>query len=117
MGTWKYVVALTALFALPANAALRYTEAHISAIETHETTIYLFLDVVSGDAPPLGNAGTNEPGGRPYLLLANSATDILNRKHELAAALVALTQGSSVRIRWDDAGTYANQVEYMLVRR
>jgi hypothetical protein len=40
-----------------AQAAIRYTETQIIEIETSDTQIYLFLQLLGGDAPPLGMAG------------------------------------------------------------
>ena len=99
-----------------ANAAIRYTEARILEIETSDTQIYLFLELVSGDAPPLGNGGTNSLPNRHYLRLANTPDEINNRKHMLASALSAQTTGAVVRIRWDDASATPDRVEYLLVR-
>jgi hypothetical protein len=69
----------------------------LEQVETGETGIILFLQHVSGDGLPSGNGGTNEPGTKPYLMLANTVEGIAARKHLLANALVALTQGSLVR--------------------
>ncbi|MBM0105758.1 hypothetical protein JM946_13535 [Steroidobacter sp. S1-65] len=99
-----------------AHATIRYTEAQIIEIETGETQISLFLQVLSGDAPPLGNGGTNSPPNRHYLTLASTAIEVESRKHMLAAALMAQTTGAVVRFRWDDASATPDRVEYMLVR-
>lgn len=99
-----------------AHATIRYTDAQIIEIETSDTQIFLFLQVLSGDAPPLGNGGTNSLPNRPYLTLANTAAEVESRKHMLAAALTAQTTGAVVRIRWDDASVTPDRVEYMLVR-
>jgi hypothetical protein len=99
----------------PVLAVERYTEARITQMETGESVIWLFLEVVSGDAPPTGNGGSNE-SVKPYLILANSLEDLNARKHYQAAALVAMTTGTVVRFRWDDAGVNANRVWVMLVR-
>jgi hypothetical protein len=99
----------------PVLAVERYTEARITQLETNDAGMYVFLQVVSGDAPPVGNGGSNE-SVKPYLILANSAEDVAARKHYLAAALVAMTTGTVVRFRWDDAGVNANRVWVMLVR-
>src|SRR5688572_853834 len=96
----------------PALAVERFTEARITQFETSESGIILFLQVVSGDAPPVGDGGSNE-AVKPYLLLANSLEDIAARRHYQAAALVAMTTGSVVRFRWDDAGVNANRVWVM----
>lgn len=112
----KSAAVLALLFVGSAHATVRYTNARISEIETSEGEIYLFLEVLSGDAPPTGNAGTNLPPDRPYLMLATTATEILNRKHMVAAALTAHSTGATVRIRWDDAGATPNRVEYFLLQ-
>jgi hypothetical protein len=106
---------MAALLVGPTIAMERYTEARISQIETGETNVLAFLEVVSGDAPPQGNGGSNE-AIKPYLMLANSAESIESRKHLLANAWIAFTRGSIVRFRWDDAGANANCVYVMLVR-
>lgn len=106
-----------ALMAGSANAAERYTEARIFQIETSELGTYLFLEAVSGDAPPSGNGGTNEPLSKPYLLLARTAQEQDARKPMLACALVGLTQGTTLRFRWDDAGTTPYLITHILVRR
>ena len=114
--------ALCALFAMSmlaagaAQATIRYTDARIIEIETSEEQIHLFLEVLGGDAPPLGNGGTNMVPDRPYLMLANSAAELENRKHMYAAALAAHSAGAVVRIRWDDASVTPNRVEYFLIR-
>jgi hypothetical protein len=107
---------ILSLVNVPVLAYERYTEARITQIETSETAIFVFLQVVSGDAPPTGNGGSNEPAIKPYLVLANSVEDLAARKHYQAAALVAMTNGTVVRFRWDDAGPNANRVMVMLVR-
>lgn len=99
-----------------ANAAERYTEARILQVETSDNSIIVFLDVVSGDTPPHGNGGSNE-SIKPYLLLANSPSDIANRNHVLATALMAHSAGSVVRFRWEDAGANAGRVVVMLLRQ
>jgi hypothetical protein len=96
-----------------AHAAERYTEARITQVETGEIYVSLFLSVVSGDAPPVGNGGSNEPVTKPFLVLANSATDIANRKHMLSAALLAYAQGSVLRFRWEDTDS---RIMVMLTR-
>jgi hypothetical protein len=100
-----------------AFAAERYTEARITQIEVSELNIMLFLSDISGDLPPSGNGGSNEPVVIKHsLFLANSAEDIAARKHILAAALVAQAQGTMVRFRWDDTGPSAYRFLVMLVR-
>jgi hypothetical protein len=99
----------------PALAAERYTEARITQIETSESNVLLFLQVVAGDPPPAGNGGSNE-SIKPYLMLANSPTDLAERKHLVANAFVALTTGSTVRFRWDDSTPEPGYVVVMLVR-
>jgi hypothetical protein len=94
-------------------AAERYTEARITQIEVSDETIVVFLAVASGDAPPMGNSGSNEPVSKPYLYLANSSTDIANRRHFLAAALTAQTLGTIARFRWEDTNS---RVTVMLAR-
>jgi hypothetical protein len=103
-------------FTSPSTAAVRYTEARITQVETSDMGIYVFLSVVSGDLPPTGNGGSNEPLTKYYLMLANSVETIAARKHLLASALVGLTNGATVRLRWDDEGTNAYLVTHMLVR-
>jgi hypothetical protein len=61
-----------------ANATIRYTEARIIEIETTDTQIFLFLEFLSDDAPPLGNGGSNSLPNRSYLTLANTAAEIEN---------------------------------------
>ena len=110
------MIALGMLWIAEAHATVRYTDARIIEIETSDQEIYLFLQVLSGDAPPLGNAGTNSMPERPYLFLATNPTEIETRKHMLASALAAHTTQAVVRIRWDDASTPPNRVEYLLIR-
>ena len=100
----------------PASATIRYTEARITQVETSDLGIYVFLQLVSGDAPPTGNGGTNEPLIKPYLLIANSVDDFTTRAHLTATALVALSLGTVVRFRWDDAGPDALLITHLLVR-
>jgi hypothetical protein len=111
----RLALLLVLSFVGPAMAVERYTEARIRQIETSEANVLVFLDVVSGDAPPVGNGGSNE-SIKPYLILANSPESIASRKHLLANAWLAFTQRSVVRFRWDDAGANANCVFVMLVR-
>lgn len=99
-----------------ASATVRYTEARITQVETSDAGIYFFLQFVSGDAPPTGNGGSNEPVTKSYLILANSADDIPLRQHLLASGLVALSLGTVVRFRWDDAGPDPTLITHMLVR-
>jgi hypothetical protein len=113
----KAFIAAGLLGAGGAQAAVKYTDAQIIEIETSDTAIYLFFQVVSGDAPPLGNGGTNSLPNRPYLRLANTAAEIESRRHMLASAIAAQTTGAVVRIRWDDASATPDRVEYMLVRQ
>jgi len=108
--------ALGLLAAGTAQAVTRYTDARIVEIETGDEQIHLFLEVLGGDSPPLGNGGTNLTPNRPYLMLATSATEVTNRKHMLASALTAYSTGAVVRIRWEDATATPNRVEYFLIR-
>ena len=113
-----HALAALALFCFgSAHAAIRYTEARIVEIETSDTSIFMFLEVLSGDAPPVGNGGTNSLPNRPYLTLATNATDVGNRKQMLSAAFLAYSTDSVVRLRWDDASATPDKVEYMLVRK
>lgn len=100
-----------------AQAAIRYTDAQIIEIESSEQQIHLFLNVLSGDAPPMGNGGTNSAPDRPYLMLANTSTEIEARKHMLATAMMAHASGARVRLRWDDASATPNRVEFLLIRQ
>lgn len=113
----KGFVALALLCFGSAHAAIRYTEARIIEIEASDTSIYVFLEVLSGDAPPLGNGGTNSLPNRPYLTLATNATEVGSRKQMLSAAFLAYSTDSVVRLRWDDASVTPDKVEYMLVRK
>jgi hypothetical protein len=108
-------VAGIALAAMCGNAmaADRYTEALVSQVETSDYGAYLFLQVVSGDAPPAGNGGSNEPLSKPYLILATSAQELESRKAWLAGVFVAMTSGTVVRFRWDDT---TNRITHILVR-
>lgn len=110
------VLAAMSLEMAPAKAVERYTEARITQIDMSDNTIVLFLEVVSGEAVPIGNGGSNE-SMKPFLMLASSAADIESRKHFLAAALMAQTQGSIMRFRWEDAGTNANRIVVLLLRQ
>jgi hypothetical protein len=101
---------------MPAQAVERYTDARITQLDMSDNTIVLFLEVISGEAVPIGNGGSNE-SNKPFLMLANSAADIESRKHFLAAALMAQTQGSIMRFRWEDAGTNANRIVVLLLRQ
>jgi hypothetical protein len=115
----KALNALTAMLALAAGTASateRYTEARIIQIEASETAVLVFLQLLSGDSPPLGNGLTNQPVNQHWLFLANSSTDITNRRHLVASALTAHALGSEVRIRWEDAGTDANRIVALLTR-
>ena len=94
----------------------RYTEARITQVDAHETGITLFLQIVSGDATPTGNGGSNEPLEKPYLVLANSPETIAARRHLLSACLVALTLGTTVRFRWEDAASVPGWITVILVR-
>ncbi len=108
-----------AVLMVSANLALadvRFTEARISQVESSDIGIIVFLQVISGDAPPTGNGGTNEPLTKSYLMLANSNEDANARKHLYAAALVALAQGTVVRFRWEDAGPNPSRITHILVR-
>jgi hypothetical protein len=98
-----------------ASAAERYTEARITGIEAYDLNIVVFLEYVAGDGLPQGNGGSNG-AIQPFLFLASSPTDITNRKHFLAAALLAQAQNASVRIRWEDAGANANRIIVLLAR-
>jgi hypothetical protein len=106
-------ISLLAGLASPAFATDRYTEARIYQIETSDLGIYVFLQVVSGDAPPQGNGGSNEPLSKPYLILAASAQEIESRKTLIASAFVALTANTVVRLRWDDTNS---RITHFLVR-
>jgi hypothetical protein len=106
-------LAVAALGSAQALATERYTEARIKQTETSDTAIFVYLEVVSGDAPPTGNGGSNEPLTKPYLLLATSAQEFEARKHLLASTYVALTTGTTMRIRWDDAN---NRITHLLLR-
>jgi hypothetical protein len=64
-------------------AAEQYTEAKIAQIEPGDASIYLFLDVVSGAPPPVGNSGSNESINKPYLALATTVADVASRQHFL----------------------------------
>jgi hypothetical protein len=110
------IIAAGLLCAGSAQATIRYVEARIIEIETSDTQIYLFLQLLSGDAPPLGNGGTNSLPNRYYLKLADTSTEIAARKHMLASAITAQTTGATVRIRWDDASVTPDRVDYLLVR-
>lgn len=110
------ILAAGLLCTASAQATVRYTEAQIIEIETSDTQIYLFLELVSGDTPPLGNAGTNALPERRYLKLANSAAEIETRKHMLASAIAAQMTAAVVRLRWDDASATPDKIDYMLVR-
>jgi hypothetical protein len=110
------LAAVLTLAAGTAGATERYTEARIIQIEASETAILVFLQLVSGDAPPLGNGLTNQPVNQHWLFLANSSSDIANRRHLLASALTAHALGSDVRIRWEDAGAEANRIVALLSR-
>jgi len=96
-------------------ATERYTEARITQVDASEASIVLFLQVVSGDATPTGNGGSNE-SIKPYLVLANTAETIASRKHLLSAGLLAMTLGTVVRFRWDDAVPAPGWIVVMLVR-
>jgi hypothetical protein len=104
------------LVAATASAAERYTEARIIQVETSDTAILVFLQVISGDTPPLGNGLTNQPGSQHWLYLAKSTEDIDKRKHLLASALAAQVTGSQVRIRWEDSGADLNRIVALLAR-
>jgi hypothetical protein len=111
-----YLAFVAAWMATPAQAVERYTEARITQVDMSDNTIVLFLEVVSGEAVPVGNGGSNE-FNKPFLILAGTAADIEARKHFLAAALLAQTQGSIMRFRWEDAGVNANRIVVMLLRQ
>ena len=98
-----------------AFATERYTEARITGIDCYDLNIVVFLEYISGDGLPQGNGGSNG-AIQPFLFLATSPTDITNRKHFLAAALLAQAQNASVRIRWEDAGANANRIVVLLAR-
>lgn len=107
---------LLAILSAPLFAAEHYTEARITQIETGPTTVVFFVQVVSGDAFPTGNAGSNEPVTKSYVYLASSAEDVAARKHMLSNAFMALTKNSLVRFRWEDSGSTGAYVVTMLVR-
>lgn len=109
----RALIPMVFLFAGITNAAERYTEAHITQIESSDIAIYVFLRLVSGDTPPSGNGGSNEPLSKSYLLLANTPEDIAARKHLLSSALVALSNGALVRFRWEDT---TSRITHLLVR-
>lgn len=98
-----------------ACAAERYTEARITGIEAYDLNIVVFLQYISGDGLPQGNGGING-AIQSFLFLANSPTDITNRRHFLATAMLAQAQNASVRIRWEDAGANANRIIVLLTR-
>ena len=93
-----------------------YTEARITQVDASDAGIVFFLQVVSGDTPPVGNGGSNEPVSKSFLALANTPETIASRKHLLSAAFVAMSAGTIVRFRWDDAGPYPGWILVMLVR-
>lgn len=107
---------MTLAAAAAANATERYTEARIIQIETSESAVLVFLQLISGDTPSLGNGLTNQPASQYWLYLANSSTDITNRQHLLASALAAHARGSDVSIRWEDSGADANRIVALLAR-
>lgn len=117
MCTRIYLSALALMLFGTAHAMERYTEARITQVESSEAAVVLYLAVVSGHAPPIGNGGSNEPVSKPYLIVANSHTDLEGRKHMLATALLAYSQGAVVRFRWEDAGQNANRILVMLIRQ
>jgi hypothetical protein len=47
------------------------------------------------------------------LWLAATAEEVAQRKQLISSALIALTQGSVVRIRWDDT---TNRILFLLIR-
>jgi hypothetical protein len=98
------------------NATERYTDALITQVETSDSAVLVFLQPTSGDSPPLGNGLTNQPVSQHWLFLANSTTDIANRKHLFASALAAHATGKPVRIRWEDSGMNANRIVALLAR-
>jgi hypothetical protein len=110
------LAAVLAFAAGTASATERYTEARITQVEASDTTILVFLQLISGDSPPLGNGLTNQPVNQHWLFLANSFTDIGNRRHLVASALAAHALGSEVRIRWEDSGADANRIVALLTR-
>ena len=101
-----------ALLSQASGAVEHFTEAVITQVETSDLNILVFLQYVSGDALPQSDGGTNE-GQKPFLFVANSTADIPNRKHVFTAAIVAQTQRTQVRIRWDDTN---NRIVSMLLR-
>lgn len=112
----KFKIAVAALLAFAAGplfAADRYTEARVYQVEASELGMYVYLQVISGDAPPVGNGGSNEPVNKPYLILTSSPQDLEARKALVTSAFVALTTGSLVRFRWDDT---TNRITHLLVR-
>jgi hypothetical protein len=116
--TTSYFAVLTLLAGVlgastPVQAADRYTEARILQVETSDFGIYVFLQVVSGDAPPVGNGGSNEPLSKPYLIVSTSSQEAESRKAMLANVMVALTTGTTVRLRWDDTNA---RISHLLVR-
>jgi hypothetical protein len=110
------IVTLALLASTAVNATERYTEGRIIQVETSDVGVLVFLQLTSGDAPPLGNGLTNQPVSQHWLYLANSATDIGNRKHLLASALSAHAIGAPVRIRWEDSGMNANRIVALLAK-
>jgi hypothetical protein len=96
--------------------AERYTEARITQVESGDEQVVVFLQWQSGDSLPPGNGGSNEPGQKYFLYLAKSSTDIAIRRHFIASALAAMSNQSVARFRWEDTGTNAGRVMYMLVR-
>lgn len=79
-----------------ACATERYTEARITGIDCYDLNIAVLLEYISGDGLPQGNGGSNG-AVQPFLFLATSPTDIINRKRFLAAALLAQLRIASVR--------------------
>lgn len=116
MRHYLYLGMLATWMAVPAHATERYTEARITQLDVSDNTIVVFLEVVSGDPVPIGNGGSNE-SNKPFLLLAGSAADIASRQHFLATALLAQTQGSIMRFRWEDAGAIPNRILVILLRQ
>jgi len=101
-----------AVISSASGATERFTEAVITQVETSDVNILVFLQFVSGDPLPQSDGGTNEMQ-KSFLFVANSTNDISLRKHVFTTAVVAQTQQTQVRFRWDDTN---NRIVSMLLR-